>query len=393
MSRLTLNRASLISYCLLGIFLLIFMNDVDYFINVGISIRPYFIPLFGLGMLLPHISKVFFHKYKYRLLSFLVLFFCGIGGHFFAKANFEYLFFVNQILLLLLQILTFYWVLRGLKYCDLEVFSRGMLKILPLITMIPFIIFVIQYPAYLGVRNQSVCGMFLGNDGIPRMTGLCADPNYFSLYMFSFLCMIYYLNQKCHLQFSTITILFIGIGILDIILSLSRSAWGVVCIFLLIILALQRRKNLFLAFGIIAICFFLLIHFTDPLVLDVILQRFENTGDDGSSTERLFLLQKGLEAPLYFPFGVGVGNCQYYYSLFYEKKLAHNDFVSVLIECGLLGIICYLYIWLQTFLLTDGFGKCVLFCVGIFCCTLTCYGYEPIIPLVLAFYSFYSKYK
>ena len=327
MKGLVVHRSSLLSYCILGVFLLIFINNTDYFLNIGVSIRPYFIPLLGVGLLLPHVSKGFFSRYKLRLLSFFSLLIFGVAGHFLSGASSEYLFVINQTLLLLIQVLTFYWVLRGLHYCDLEILYRGMLKILPLITVVPLLIFIVQYPSLIGVKNQLACGIFTGNDGIPRMIGLFADPNYFSLYMFSFLCMLYYLNQKCGLKFTVCSIFFVCIGIFDVLLSLSRSAWGILCLFLLLVAIMQRRKMLILVTFFIIACIALLVHFMDPLVLDVILQRFESTGEDGSSSERLFLLQKGLEAPIHFPFGVGVGNCQYYYSLFYDKKLAHNDWV------------------------------------------------------------------
>lgn len=391
MKGLVVHRSSLLSYCILGTFLLIFINNTNYFLNIGVSIRPYFIPLFGLGLLLPHVSKAFFYRYKFRLLSFCSLLIWGLVGHLFVKTDSEYLFVLNQMLLLLIQILTFYWVLRGFHYCNLGILYRGMLKILPCVTVIPLLIFIIQYPLFIGVKNQLSCGIFTGHDGIPRMIGLFADPNYFSLYMFSFLCMVYYLNQKCGLKFTVYSIFFICIGIFDILLSLSRSAWGVLCLFLLLVAIMQRRKMLILVVFFIVACIILMVHFMDPLVLDVILQRFESTGEDGSSSERIFLLQKGLESPVYFPMGVGIGNCQYYYSLFFDKKLAHNDWISVLIECGLLGVVCYAFIWIQNFLCANGLGKNILFCVGIYCCTLTCYGYEPIIPILLAFFSFYSK--
>lgn len=391
MKRYIFQRSSLIKICVLGLVLSMFINNKDYFLNIGLSIRPYYFFLVLLGIMLPPVNKAFIRKHNFKLLAYSFFFLLACFGTFFSPDIFNFSVVVSHLLFLLIQVLTFYLLLRAFSYCRPVVIYKGLLRILPFITVLPILLFAVQYNSYLGVRNQIVCGIFTGHDGIPRLIGLFADPNYFSLYMFSFLCIIYYLYQTYNLKLNVWNLFFIGIGVIDIFLSFSRSAWGVVVLFVLMLIIVKRNRTLIWASIGIAICIIAIFQILDTEVLTVIMQRFEDTGEDGSSKERIFLLQKGLEAPIHFPFGVGIGNCSSFYASFYEPKLAHNDWITVLIECGILGLLIYVLLWFRIFISSNKIGKVILFSIGLFCCTLTCYGYDPILPLALAFFSYYNN--
>lgn len=160
-------------------------------------------------------------------------------------------------------------------------------------------------------------------------------------------------------------------------------------------LFLLSRPNLksFLILILLMLCLFSILCFLDESVAETMMERFEETGEDGSSQERILLLETGLLAPLYYPLGVGVGHCWDYYALTYIPKLAHNDFLTVLIECGLIGLLAYLFIWFKVFKIQNRLGRITVFSIAVMACTLSCYGYEPIIPILFSFFLVFNEYE
>lgn len=386
------NRAVLISI-ITGLTIgLMSIENTAYFLNIGVSIRPYYPILMVLSILVGNPIKNKFHNNCYIFYGLII--FTGIFGLFFTPWTNKHNEFINPMIMLIVQMFTFYVLVNAFAKIDLTRFYDWLKIIFRIVVTIPLLVFAINYSSMLGVVGGSSPGIYTGHDGVPRMVGLFADPNYFSLYLIVLISFILYLKAKFNLKLNKIDITFIGIGIIDIFFSFSRSAIATIVLFTVLLLFLKPNKIVLMSLGLLIIVVISICLFLENSILDLVVERFSDTGHDGSSEERIFLLTKGLESPLSYPFGVGVGQCpNYYYSFFNIPKLAHNDFVSVLIECGILGLLSYLLIWTQIFIRQDLFGKIIIGCILIMCCTLTCYAYEPVIPLTFSFYTVFNRYE
>lgn len=368
------------------------IENTAYFLNIGVSIRPYYLTLIILSILIGNPVKNKYYKNCYIFYGLII--FAGIFGLLFTPWTNKHNEFINPMIMLIVQLFTFYVLVNAFAKINLIIFYNSFKYIYRFIVVIPLLIFAINYSSMLGVVGGSSMGIYTGHDGVPRMVGLFADPNYFSLYLIVIISFIIYLKVKFNLILNKTDLIFIAIGIIDIFFSFSRSAIATIILFLVLLLFLKPNKVVLSSLALLIIIVVCIGLSLENSVLDLILERFTDTGHDGSSEERIFLLTKGLESPLSYPFGVGVGQCpNYYYSFFNIPKLAHNDFVSVLIECGILGLLSYLLIWTQILIRVDLFGKIIIVCILIMCCTLTCYAYEPVIPLVLSFYTVFNRYE
>lgn len=366
------------------------IENTNYFINIGFSIRPYYI---GIILLLILIGNPINHKRVKSILGcYSLLLILGIIGLFFTPNTHKQNEYANSLIIFAFQVLTYYVLVNSFCKCSKVTFFCTLKFIYRCVAVISLIIYCISFSSMLGVIGGKAPGVFTGHDGIPRLVGLFADPNYFSLYMLILTGILMYLKLNNVIRFNKYDLLAICIGLLNIILSMSRSALGTILIFGILLLIYRPQKKFFLytILTISTICIFLFS--TENPIIEIALERFDETGQDGSSMERLFLLSKGLEAPTYYPLGVGVGQCgNYYLNYFNIPKLAHNDFITVLIECGVIGLLTYIFIWLQVYIGVNIIGKIIILCIMIMSCTLTCYAYEPSIPLALAFYTFFNR--
>ncbi|GLV54525.1 hypothetical protein KDH_13720 [Dictyobacter sp. S3.2.2.5] len=137
--------------------------------------------------------------------------------------------------------------------------------------------------------------------------------------------------------------------ILATALSLERTAWITLCVSAMIMLGL-RHKNI----GVLPLIVALLLPFLLPIILHMLIPNQSNTADDQSRWwEALNIWQR-------HPWlGVGAGNYQFAARLYGmdARGGAHNQFLELLAEMGLQGVLCLLwmiiaigYISLQRFM-------------------------------------------
>ena len=387
------SKSKRISRCLSILIAVIFINNTDYFIKVGISIRPYYLVLVYLLLILGGVSRKINKNNILNIFCFLLLIITGLFGLLFCPERIILDENINTILLFVLQFVCFFVTLNAFYRCDKMFFIKDLLGILPILTLIPLLLYVYNVGSITGVANSLVPGIYTGHDGMPRLIGLFQGPNYFSLYMISVLSIIVYLVIENNIVLNKFNVIFIGIGLIDVLLTFSRSAFMVIVIYLMLFFIVKRDFRTLSLMIFVLLSIFIVAYSLDNNVLESMIERMENTGHDGSSEERLLLLKEGLLAPFSFPFGVGIGHCRDYYALTYLPKLAHNDFLTVLIECGILGLMSFLFIWYNVYRSLSVIGKITIISIAIMTCTLSCYGYESIIPILFSFFLVFNRYE
>ena len=387
------HKGKNISFFLVVFFLLIFINNKDLFLDVGINLRPFYFLVVLLLAYLPRMAAKRWKVYLSYMMIYALIFFFGVFGWFFSPGFVEGSDAIIYVIFFFVQILTFFVLIRSFETCDLITLFKGLKQVLPIITVLPLLLFFYKFGSRFGVRNEVVLGIYTGHDGMPRLIGLFEDPNYFSLYMFSFLTILFFINQSLKEKFSKFDITFVVIGIIDIALTQSRSAIGVMFLFVFLIAIFYRNRKLIGAIAIVFVVALIALSYIDADIMDIVSQRYENIEDDGSANERFSLMQEGMLAPFIVPFGVGVGNCKSYFAMSIGPKLAHNDWLTVLVECGVIGFILYLLLWIKVFKNGNTISRILILCIMIQLATLSAYGYDPIVPTVLAFYACFTKKK
>ena len=386
----TIYKYSVLVSSLLAVFLLlIFFRSTDFFIDIfGLSFRPYFLLIVPLFLLL----KVKYNRSEFNRMTtatflWLIVLSTGLLPIIFFDVSTDYSAVTKNVFLVVIQWATFGIVGFSLLSCDKAVLKRSIENILPFIVVPPLLMFAINGAIHFGETNTTYLGVFLGHDGLPRAMGFFSDPNYFSLYMMGILYIVFLLNRGSIMPRKTQ--IYVLVIIANVLFSFSRSGIAVLVLFLLLcgLFRLIKVKKFFYALLIVFATASLFNNYIYTTVVNKFLQK------DGSSSERFELILIGLNAPLNHPLGVGVGNEIYYYEQYYgTQKLAHNDFLTVLIECGIIGVLAYLAIYLILFFYT----KCKLARICVLCfmlhlCTLSGYSYDPIIPVFVCFVCYISN--
>jgi len=184
--------------------------------------------------------------------------------------------------------------------------------------------------------------------GAVRVLGMSKNPNAFAIYL------IVGITMTTNLFFSTYKILnkflaliFIGIYSTAIMLTLSRGAWVAVLASFLLLLAFYRRAKISIFFIVITTGIIL------SLLWESIYYRFMvtvmNPLFDISIADRVFLAQSAVPMFLDHPvFGVGFGNFASELLNYSYRGVnivgAHNIFIGIGTELGLLGLIPFIII-------------------------------------------------
>ena len=93
----------------------------------------------------------------------------------------------------------------------------------------------------------------------------------------------------------------------------------------------------------------------------------------------------GLECFFKYPLGMRIGQQAYFIEEMYGvHKVAHNDFIGVLIEYGILGLIIYLYFFYKVYYNNSNLAKIILLGLMLELFTLSCYPYILIIGITMA---------
>jgi O-antigen ligase len=354
----------------------------------GIGIRPFYI-LLPVGTLL-----IIYSKYSRRefaeILIFPILFaitvLLGIVANMITAllkvTDIELV--VKIIIFCIVQFMLFIIAGYYLLKCDNRRLFRSMGNILPFITLPPLLFFLFNAIRHFGERNcpyGTYVGIYLGNDGLPRATGFFDDPNYFSLFMLGVLYIFLMVSQVY--SFKKKTYFFLFIGLIDVLLTTSRAALLVIATFIVLCSICRVFKKKIILMLCIAMAAF--VSLVSSQGRDIVLKKLSTK--DGSVEERGSLLSIGLKAPQSYPMGIGIGNTEIYYLENYGlKKIAHNDFISVLLECGILGLLCYVAIFVVLFrICKNRLARICIVCFMLHLCTLSAYCYEVIVPIFVVF--------
>ena len=192
-----------------------------------------------------------------------------------------------------------------------------------------------------------------------RINGTFDHPVIFSEYMFFTALVLYALiRDKSQDRFKY---LFGSIFVSNLILavsSLTRGVWNGIIAAFMVFAGIKNVK--WLISGLIV--FFLFFVFVEPInnrVMDVI-----RPSADSSFTTRLTIIKSTLPAFVSSPlFGYGFGAFDMVHldyneqAVFWESPQAHNDYLRLLIELGIVGLFVYLAVFISLFLLISRLYK------------------------------------
>ncbi|MDR1022898.1 MAG: O-antigen ligase family protein, partial [Prevotellaceae bacterium] len=313
----------------------------------------------------------------------------GVLGLTTTDLSYDYAAIVKNIIFCIIQCFVFFTLGLCLLRCNQQYLCRSLEKTVPFITLPPLFFFIVNAVKHFGERNiprGQYTGIYLGHDGLPRAIGFVHDPNYFALKMLGLL-LIFMVIGKIY-KFKKKTNVFLLMGLLDVLLTTSRAAMLVILMFIALcgLFKVLRVKKILVFCVLAAVTAFAV----SPKSRDIVLSKISKT--DGSIEERGTVALIGLKAAFAYPAGVGIGNTQPYYLKEYgAEKIAHNDWVEVLVECGILGLLTYLAIFIMLlYLCKNKLARICILCFMLHLCTLSSFNYEPIIPAVLTFMCYFA---
>ena len=204
-------------------------------------------------------------------------------------------------------------------------------------------------PFFLGSNFSSSVATYpsllanVGGKTYLRATGLFPDPHIFSYYVAMALPFgVLYWKKRIFLSWSHIGILFLSVGFL---LSFSRGGYVAItlCFFWFLVLSFFSHKKQKIALLTVVTGIFFMAMLISPIGT-----RFVSSfiAGDGSRSERLELAYQAVEAIKERPFlGVGIGNYPLWVKPEAEARepiYAHNMYLDIATELGLLGLILFL---------------------------------------------------
>lgn len=201
-------------------------------------------------------------------------------------------------------------------------------------------------------------------------------------------CLYFYKKEKKYW--------YIFLGVLNcifLILSASRKAFLFLLIPIAVVLILRAKNPLVIIRNIVFIviaalfAYFLLIKvdFLYTLVgnrIQTMINGFLGTGEVDASTEtRLILIEEGIsffkEKPF---FGYGLANFSAIFSQYHSYAFyAHNNYIELLVDCGLVGIVIYYFLHLKLVVSAirnkNEFSELSMMMFGCLCAIIVCdYG-------------------
>lgn len=314
-------------------FLIIFSSSI--FIDLGFALKGFMIlTFFGIFFYIKNFKLI---MSVYDIFYLLLIYYGSITVLFSADPISGMRLAIGSIILVF-----YYYFLKYLLFSQL-VKSKSIFK--PLV-IAAFVFTFFSILAYL-ISLNSISFNILGNNntkligviierGLPRLIGFTQDPN---IFVFTVLIPFWYLFcKKQKNNFEKLTLLLISISV---IMSLSRG--GIISILIPLIFILisslikLKIKHIVVALVIVSILFNIL---DVPQVHDVLDQRMSTIS---SGSGRFEIWKNGIELWSQNPFfGIGWYNFLYYNINFYGgTNYAHNTFLEVLVELGLVGFTIY----------------------------------------------------
>lgn len=360
----------------------LFLNNEVFFIQIGsYSIRPFMIIVLACLLIIGKIRIAKNSSGVHLITTFLVLFiFCVVPVFYSPYFTQNPILFFRGAILLVFQILTLIVIVFLIKKIDPIEIRAIIKKVLLFNLIISILLFTYHLLTKGTLINESFLGINYTYESIPRMLGLFGDPNYFALYVTVFLWIYIYLAE-----FNVeVDKKVVALSIVSILLAQSRAVIiaNLIGIGIIFVWAKFPKKNW--KYIIYMLIIFVITIISIPK--DFLFNSFErfNFGEDASFSDRYGLLIVGLENIYRYPFGVGIGYIEEYYKEFYgSTKVAHNDFISIFIEGGIVSLILYLLIFGLILIKSNKMAKIIIIITFVILNTLTAYYFDPIIPLLL----------
>lgn len=177
------------------------------------------------------------------------------------------------------------------------------------------------------------------------------------------MCIIMILNKKENLTKSNNRYLYIGLAVIFLIftiLSASRKAFVYILVPLVIYFIINGKNPLKLIVNTIIIMLIMLLVYTAVTKVDFLydlvgnrvesmISGFKGEETDASTQTRMGLIDAGMEWFKEKPWtGYGMSNFmalnRYYRN---SKYYAHNNYVELLVDCGIIGTVIYYYIYVK----------------------------------------------
>ncbi len=224
-----------------------------------------------------------------------------------------------------------------------------------------FLIGLALFATFVGIYQYTHnIGMYSAEDGILRITGTALDPNDFAMHLVILIPLTFALFLSYKSIFIKIILAFLFIlSILNIIFTFSRGGFVGLAVVLglstLVMIVQKKIKIAFIIFGLIV-----------ALVISLFVSQeyWQRIGSivnvrEASIAARLESWKAGLKMMKDHPFkGVGLGVFQYEYSSISQTdpgykvkvpKYAHNSYIQVGAETGILGLLFFLGLIYFTF--------------------------------------------
>ncbi|HNV97073.1 MAG TPA: O-antigen ligase family protein [bacterium] len=238
---------------------------------------------------------------------------------------------------------------------------------------------------------------YIGPEGLNRLFGTFTHPNIFSftLLFFFFILVILYTkdHRKKDEKEKKLIFWLITITLFLLINTFTRSAWIGVILFIFLCLFLYNKNKIFVIIYYIcafSFLFFLIINYTSLKYYDfnniALIRRITTSDTSVSSGE--WRLNSWKQMSIYVPqspfIGFGLDTYrilrekQIYSTIYEDPYYAHNDYFQILIELGIIGLILYCNLLIQTFykiykkylqkkdkaILLSLFGIIIIFSIG-----------------------------
>ena len=363
------------------------LNHEAFFINVGnYSIRPY-MAFTIIGLLYFSINNKKTKTNEINIIIILWVLFFAISSLSSILVSPYYSInpsgFFRNYLLLAFQILTFLVMTILIRNTDESGLNKAIEKTIFFMLIVAFFLYAYHvYTKGFNLRTGSYLGIRYTYLGQARMTGTVGDPNYFSLYCSVYYWIYMFLQKKATYKKKRVLILTLFF-ISAILLSQSRTAILiniVVFVFSITKNVFPLRKKSMISF-IILLLFFAFVYFMADIIK---VSDLFNLLNDKSFSVRLLLLTEGMKNIFRYPFGVGVGYLIDYYREFTGiPNVAHNDFISVFVEVGILGLMQYILMFVVFYIKSDNRGKVIILLIIGYAFSLTMYYFDPILPIAL----------
>ena len=268
----------------------------------------------------------------------------------------------------------FFYVLRCVNFEQKQYEIIG--KVLMAVVSLLFLFVVVEFlgdKTVLFPYEWSTSIIYASN--FVRTYSMMNNPNTFAFFCFVVMLFVYYNNRN---QQKMIYYIFYGIVILAILLSASRSTVIVIAVFYLFILLKSIKEKEFKGFVkmaavvVVATIVLFCLDQCKSVIWDssdsgmAIVDRFEEVQDDeiiehSNTNGRIFVIKKGLQIFADHPvFGTGFGTYGSAGSrmvtpeLYSEYELSHdlyadNEYIKVIVETGVLGVLFYAVFVLSLF--------------------------------------------